>query len=59
MLREINAATKAFDDTVTYFYDAVDEVFLNGDIHRATHAVHIDKGLTAQEIDVILNEVLF
>ena len=50
-------------ETATYYWDSKKERFGGGDAYlnhgfRATHAIVVDAGLTAQEIDVVLSEVL-
>lgn len=44
----------------TYFYNVNRDAFTFGfDAEKTTHIIKVDAGLTAQELDVILDDVFF
>lgn len=47
-------------NVVLYFYNVNSDAFTYGyEANKTTHIIKLDKGLTAQEIDVILDEIFF
>ena len=45
-------------DINTYFYDVNNDAFTYGFVaEKTTHIIKVDAGLTAQELDVILDDV--
>ena len=64
-INKIHTATTL--DTVTYFYDAIADIFASSITVSAivdsgfhpTHKITIDSGLTAQEIDVIFQREIY